>query len=168
MVTAACSSAPLTQPSWGLPQDPMALSENAGLLPTAQEELRTHFHSHLDIYVDAVLVEVPSGIGIDTQADSGVSSELTPDGVATEWFVETCDAPCISPLHTHRPDGLIHTESPPDHEPFTLGQFFTQWGIALDDRCVGEFCEPTTTIDVYVDGQQNDGNPTDICSSRTW
>ena len=163
VMTVACSSAPLTQPSWGLPEDAMALADDAGLQPTAKEELRTHFHSHLSIYVDGALIEVPSGIGIDTQSDSGVFSEPTPDGVGTEWFVETCDAPCISPLHTHMPDGLIHTESPdPDHEPFTLGQFFTQWGIALDDRCVGEFCEPATTIDVYVDGQQIEGNPVDI------
>jgi hypothetical protein len=163
IVMTACSSPPLTQPSWGPPEDPMGLAQEAGLQPTDHEDLTTHIHTHVSVYVDGVLIEVPAGIGIDTQAETGVASKPTDDGTATEWFVTTCDAPCLSPLHTHDPSGVIHTESPdPDQEPFTLGQFFTEWGVALGDLCVGEFCEPDTTIDVYVNGQKNESNPSSI------
>ena len=37
----------------------------------------------------------------------------------------------VSPLHTHEPVGVIHVESQ-DIRNFTLGQFFTLWGVPLD------------------------------------
>jgi hypothetical protein len=54
--------------------------------------------------------------------------------------------------------GIIHTESS-DPEPNTLGQFFTEWGVALDASCVATFCGPTTKIAIYIDGELSTGDP---------
>ena len=139
----------------------MAAATEAGLTATDREYLTTHTHAHLDVFVDGVAVPVPAGIGIDTTAD-GVTEVPTDDGAGSDFEVETCDVPCLSPLHTHLPDGIIHTESETaDQAPYTLGQFFTQWGLKLDSSCAGEFCGPTP-IAVYVDGTKQDGNPADV------
>lgn len=164
ILLAACAApAPLSQPSWPAPADPMALAENAGLTPEPEEHLTTHTHSHLDVFVDGERVTVPSAIGIDIEA-TGITHELSADGTTHEYFLPgRCDAPCLSPLHTHDPTGLIHTESKKaDQEPYTLGQFFTEWGLPLTADCVGEFCKVDTTIAVYVDGEQVTGNPAEI------
>jgi hypothetical protein len=151
----------LTQPSWTAPSDAVAAATEAGLTATDREYLTTHTHAHLDVFVDGVAVPVPAGIGIDTTAD-GVTEQPTEDGTGSDFEVETCDAPCLSPLHTHLPDGIIHTESAEaDQAPYTLGQFFTQWGLKLDTSCAGEFCAPTP-IAVYVDGAKQAGNPADV------
>jgi hypothetical protein len=137
----------------------MGLAADAGLTPTDREYLVTHTHAHLDVFVDGTRIVVPAGIGIDIGAD-GVTETTTPDGTETEYGVAICDAPCISPLHTHLPEGVIHTESEePNIEPYTLGQFFTQWGLTLDDSCVGEFCRDKTTIEIYLNGEKHEGDP---------
>jgi hypothetical protein len=157
----ACGAAPLAQPSWGAPSDPVAATGRAGLTATDRENLTTHTHAHLDVFVDGTPVAVPAGIGIDTTAN-GVTGAPTDDGTGQDYQVTTCDAACLSPLHTHEPDGIIHTESAdPQQAPLTLGQFFTEWGLKLDATCAGEFCAPTP-IAVYVDGEKQTGNPADV------
>ena len=47
-------------------------------------------------------------------------------------------------------------------EPNRLGQFFTEWDVRLDSSCVGEYCDPETTIAIYVDGKVNEGDPREI------
>ena len=141
----------------------MALATQAGLEPTDREYLVTHTHAHLDVLVDGHQVVVPAGIGIDIHAPTGIESSISPDGTSNDYFVTACDAPCLSPLHTHDASGILHTESRNlDQSPYTLGQFFTEWGIRLDDSCVGEFCAPNTSIVVYLDGKRHDGNPAEI------
>ena len=166
LLLTACSkstSTPLKQPSWPAPPDPMTLTTKAGLEATQSEHLNTHTHAHLDVRVDGEDVVVPAGIGVDIEAPTGITKEKTADGTATEYFVTLCFAPCLSPLHTHDPGGIIHTESVNDNqEPYTLGQFFTEWGVALDDQCVGEFCKPETSIAIYLNGKTYDGNPAEI------
>lgn len=163
LLATACTPAALEQPSWPAPSDPMALAADAGLEATDREHLVTHTHAHLDVLVDGVPVPVPAGIGIDIEAPDGISEETTDDGAGTSYFVSQCAEACLSPLHTHEPGGIIHTESiEPDIEPFTLGQFFTQWGVALDQSCVGEFCTSDTSVAVYVNGDRWEGNPADI------
>jgi hypothetical protein len=162
LLLAACTPAPLAQPSWPAPSQPMSLSADAGLTPTDREFLTTHTHAHLDVFVDGTRIVVPGGIGIDVGAP-GVREEKTSDGTAVEYVVDRCDSPCLSPLHTHLPDGILHTESKlPDQEPYTLGQFFTEWGLALDEKCVGEFCRDKTSIAIYLDGVKHEGDPNDI------
>ena len=156
------SSAPLAPPSWTAPADPVALAEEAGLVPYEVEHLTTHLHAHLHVFVDGEPVVVPAGIGIAVGL-KGVKDEPTDDGTEHFYSVTTCDVPCLSPLHTHTPDGLIHEESPEtNHPPYTLGQFFTEWGLRLDDSCVGEFCKSDTSIAVYLDGKKTDGNPAEV------
>lgn len=163
LLTTACAPAALEQPSWPAPPDPMALAADAGLEPTDREHLETHTHAHLDVFVDGVQVPVPSGIGIDIAAPEGISHETTDDGTGTSHFVSECVEACLSPLHTHEPGGLVHTESiEPDHEPFTLGQFFTEWSVPLSESCVGDYCTSDTSVAVYVNGDKQDGNPADI------
>ena len=160
---AGCAAQPLTQPSWPAPPNPMALAGQGGLEPTEKEYLTTHTHAHLDVFVDGQDVEVPSGIGIDIEAPTGIDIQPTDDGTATDYQVTLCEAACLSPLHTHDPSGIIHTESSKaDQDPYTLGQFFTEWGVRLDNSCVGEFCTSSTSIDVYLNGEKYDGNPADI------
>lgn len=109
----------------------------AGLPALSQEQLAYHIHTHLDIIVDGKSEPVPAEIGIDAQAQ------------------------LISPVHTHDATGVIHIESS-DRRAFTLGQFFTEWGVLLNQSCVGGYCSPQTAIRVYVDGHQFSGDPSTI------
>ena len=103
---------------------------------------------------------VPAGIGIDTTNPSVGSFTL--DSGQTGWGLKSeCTTPCISPLHTHDPTGIIHTESS-NPKPHVLGQFFTQWDVKLDASCVGGYCRPAATISYYVDGIPSTGDPTQI------
>jgi hypothetical protein len=145
-----------TTPEWPAPDDPIARATEAGLTPEVREQLQTHRHAHLDVFVDGAAVPVPAGIGIDI-TDPGVRH--FPDG--SYGGIDECTNPCISPLHTHDDSGIIHTEAAAD-DLLTLGQLFTEWGLALDDDCVGDLCEPATDIAVYVGGDEHEGDPADI------
>jgi hypothetical protein len=84
------------------------------------------------------------------------------EGGAVGWgLAEPCATPCISPLHTHDPSGIVHTESA-SPTPNVLGQFFTQWGVTLNANCVGGYCKPKDAIAVYVDGKPAPGDPSAI------
>jgi hypothetical protein len=136
----------------------MSLAEEAGLLPDTKEYFTYHVHAHLDVFVDGQPVEVPGGIGIEI-TDPAVrrfgSGEY--GGIPEEG----CEQVCISPLHTHEPDGVIHIEAPSEAR-FTLGQFFMELDVRLDASCVDEFCTPDVPWEVFVDGQRQEGNPADI------
>jgi hypothetical protein len=103
-----------------------------GLNALAQEQLAFHIHQHLDIFVDgkAVAGGVPPLIGIN-------------------------DDSYITELHTHATSGVIHVESARKLD-FTLGQFFAEWAVFLNKRCVGAYCNG---LKWYVNGVQQVGNP---------
>lgn len=122
---------------WPVPAGEAARIVAAGLPALSQEQLAYHIHAHLDIIVDGKSQPVPAEIGIDAQAQ------------------------LISPVHTHDATGIIHIESP-DRRTFTLGQFFTEWGVLLNESCVGGYCSPQTPIRVYIDGRQFSGDPSSI------
>jgi hypothetical protein len=143
-------------PDWPAPDDPMERTQAAGLEPEVREQLATHRHSHLDVFVDGEPVTVPAGIGIDI-TDPGVRHFPDP----AYGGIERCDNPCISPLHTHDETGILHTESAAD-DLLKLGQLFTEWDVRLEDGCVGEYCDGETDIVVYLDGEQYDGDPASI------
>jgi hypothetical protein len=147
----------LEVPSWSLPADPLSLAREAGLMPDSKEYLTYHVHAHLDVFVNGDPVEIPAGIGIEI-TDPAVKNFGSGYGGIPE---QGCEQVCISPLHTHDPDGVIHTEAPSEAR-FTLGQFFVQMGIRLDASCVDEFCTPDVPVAVVVDGQRQSGNPADI------
>jgi hypothetical protein len=128
-----------------------ALTEEAGLALEVKETLIHHVHAHLDVFIDGEHRKVPAGIGI-VIADPGV--RRFDDLAGTSYGgIEGCATPCISPLHTHDASGVVHTESA-TAEDNTLGQFFTEWDVRLDATCVGDFCTPDTSIEVYVDGKE--------------
>jgi len=150
-----------TKAPWPPPQNAMALTCKAGLVPEKAEFLQYHVHAHLDVFVNGRPVVVPAGIGIDldnpaVQADTGPNDIVIGAGLKQE-----CDQPCISPLHTHDLSGLLHTETKTP-SPNQLGQFFTQWAVRLDSNCVGGYCKPAVPIKIYVDGKVATGDPTQI------
>ena len=146
---------------WPRPTDPLERADEAGLEPATVEFLDFHVHAHLDVFVNGQPVEVPGAIGIDID-DPAVKEFDTEFGPSWGGIPEEgCDDPCISPLHTHASDGVLHTEAAIDR-PNTLGEFFTEWGVALDAECVGGYCEPDAVIQVFIDGEAFEGDPADI------
>jgi hypothetical protein len=150
-----------TKAPWPAPQNPMALTCKAGLVPEKAEFLQYHVHAHLDIFVNGRPVLIPAGIGIDldnpaVRADKNSSGIVIGAGVTQE-----CDQPCISPLHTHDLSGLLHTETKTP-SPNRLGQFFTEWAVRLTGDCVGGYCKPDVPIKIYVDGKVEASDPTQI------
>ena len=95
------------------------------------EGLVMHFHAHLDIFVDGKRVAIPRLVGINPGA-----------GYLTE-------------LHTHDARGVVHIEAQKERD-FTLGQFMAEWGVYLDAKCVGAYCNG---LKWYVNGKQQTGNP---------
>ena len=125
------------------------------------EHLKYHVHAHLDVFVDGQPVLVPPGVGIDIEnpAVREFSGPLGPGYGGIE--PPGCERPCISELHTHDPDGVLHTESLTD-EVHTLGQFFVEWDVDLTEECVADYCAPDTAIEFYVDGELFEGDPATI------
>jgi hypothetical protein len=144
-------------PSWSLPGDPMSLAREAGLKPDTKEYLTYHVHAHLDVFVNGHRVEIPGGIGIETTDPAVKRFGSAYGGIPPEG----CAHVCISPLHTHEPDGVIHVEAPSEAR-FTLGQFFKELAIRLDSSCVDELCTPEVPVAVYVDGRAQSADPAEI------
>lgn len=98
--------------------------------PLAQEALAFHIHQHLDIYVNGKHVAVPALIGIDGNS-------------------------FITEMHTHDSTGVVHVESG-QNRPYTLGQFFGEWGVRLTAGCLGRYC---ANVRWWLDGVRQTGNP---------
>jgi hypothetical protein len=139
-------------PDWRAPPNPMELTRKAGLMPERAEFLEYHVHAHLDVFFNGDPVVVPAGIGINPR-DPAVETDSTGVGLTAE-----CKHPCISPLHTHATDGVLHTETKTP-APNTLGQFFTEWDVELTPAVVGEYRDANTALAFYVDGEAFDGDP---------
>jgi hypothetical protein len=85
-------------------------SEQLGLPGVGSETY--HIHAVLRVFDNGKPVEVPQGIGIDP---------------ASNFFAS---------LHTHDATGVMHMETD-NPFPFTLGQFFTIWGVKLSKTELG-------------------------------
>jgi hypothetical protein len=144
--------------SWPRPSNPMSLAQQAGLIPDAKEFHTYHVHAHLDVFVNGHPLEIPGGIGIEITDPAVQRFGSNGYGGIPE---AGCEQACISPLHTHDVDGVIHIEAPSEAQ-FTLGQFFVELAIRLDASCVDEYCTPDISVAVFVDGQLQSGDPTDI------
>jgi hypothetical protein len=146
---ASANSAPATTtvgadslPPWPAPSDATAAARNAGLPMLSSEGAVEHIHVHLDVLVDGQAVPVPANIGIDA-AHGG-----------------------ISPLHTHDNSGVIHIESPVKRQ-FSLGEFFTEWGVSLSaDNVGGLRATDTKGLRAFVNGEPRPGNPAAITFSQ--
>ena len=142
----------------------MARARAAGLKPRGYETLQHHVHSHLDVFVNGKRAVVPAGIGINIK-DPAVH-KFTVGGVTAYGGIDPpCKQPCISPLHTHAPSGILHTESPTNVDN-TLGELFIQWNVTLNTQCVGGYCKPVWKIAVYVNGTAYSGDPRQIALSE--
>ncbi|WP_051367174.1 hypothetical protein [Hamadaea tsunoensis] len=120
---------------FGLPADPGAAAVAAGLPMLGQEMLAVHYHAHLDVSAHGKIITVPGGIGIDTRKNK------------------------ISPLHTHDTSGIVHIESAADI-PFTLGQFFTEWGHPISATAIGSArAADGEQVRVYRNGTLVTGDP---------
>jgi hypothetical protein len=163
-------SAPTTTPSrpaptpaegavpWPAPPDPMKLTRRAALTPETHEFVFLHVHAHLDVFVNGEHVAVPAGIGIRID-DPAVHRFKAPDGTTGYGGISPpCQQPCISPLHTHFDDGVLHTEAK-QNQFNNLGEFFIEWNVRLDPKCVGGYCKPAAPISFYVDGDLDTGDP---------
>ena len=137
---------------WPAPPDPMELTRKAGLTPETHEFVFLHIHAHLDVFVNGRPTTVPTGIGIDID-DPAVKRFKASDGSVGYGG--------ISPLHTHFTDGVLHTEAK-QNQFNNLGEFFTEWNVRLDPRCVGGYCKPAAPISVYVDGDLYTGDARQI------
>ncbi len=146
---------------WPAPADPIGLTRQAGLEPETHEFFAYHVHAHLDVFVNGAAQPVPAALGIDIH-DPAVHSGPAPDGTTEYGGINPpCGKPCISPLHTHSDDGVLHTESQ-RNEPNRLGELFTEWAVALTPTCVGGYCKPKAPIAFYVDGKRYSGDPSAI------
>lgn len=150
-----------TKAPWTAPDNPMELTCAAGLVPENAEFLQYHVHAHLDVFVDGKPVLVPAGIGIDLDNPDTIADKSDNGLVIGAGLKQECSKPCISPLHTHDLSGLLHTETKTP-SPNTLGQFFTEWAVKLTPDCIGAYCKPKTPIKIYVDGNVETGDPSDI------
>ena len=162
LAAAAPAVAPAPTPKtgavpWPAPADALRRTRLAGLTPERHEFLQYHVHAHLDIFLNGQAVRVPAAIGINIH-DPGVQSGRLPDGTLGYGGINECAQPCISPLHTHDDTGVLHTESK-RNVPNRLGQFFTEWAVALSARCVGGYCSPKAALAFYVDGKPYTGDP---------
>jgi hypothetical protein len=146
---------------WPAPADPMKLAIRAGLTPETHEFVFLHVHAHLDVFVNGKPVKIPSGIGIDIHNPSVRQYKATDGSMGYGGIRPPCAAPCISPLHTHFVDGVLHTEAK-ENQFNTLGEFFTEWSVRLDRKCVGGYCKPAAAITIYVNGDPSSGDPREI------
>ncbi|HUY58691.1 MAG TPA: hypothetical protein VMV16_03190 [Solirubrobacteraceae bacterium] len=152
---------PATTPApWGLAANALSHMAYAGLIPIVGALIR-HDHEHLDVIVNGQAVTVPAGIGMAEPFDFGPCSPFFSDGdCATGSIFDGLVAD--TPLHTHSTSGIIHVET---DRPgvFTLGQFFDEWGVRLNQNCVGGYCTGGgKEMRVYVNGDRVAGDPRDL------
>jgi hypothetical protein len=125
-------------PPWPAPADATAAARNAGLPMLSSEGNVEHIHVHLDVRNDGQPVAVPANIGIDTVRGA------------------------TSPLHTHDDTGVVQIESPVKRQ-FSLGEFFSEWGVSLSANNIGGLrATDDKSVRVYVNGQPRAGDPAAI------
>ena len=124
-----------TAPPWLLPTDVSARVKAAGLNLGAMG-MAEHYHVHLDILIDGKAVSVPADVGVDPS-----------DGA-------------MSALHSHSNDGIVHIEAATKGQAFTLGQFFTQWDVALSGNQIGSLVAGDgKSLTAFVNGKKITSNP---------
>lgn len=127
-----------SMPPWPAPTDVSVRVAAAGLdlgpMGTAE-----HYHPKLRIIIDGAEVPVPPNIGVDPTTGA------------------------MSALHTHEGDGTIHIEADSVGEVFTLGQLFTQWGVALTRQQIGGVrAEPGAQVQLISNGAKITGDPAEL------
>ncbi len=122
-------------PPWQTPDDVLAHVRAAGLdlgpMGTAE-----HYHPSLRIIIAGQEIPVSPNIGVDPLTGA------------------------MSAVHTHEGDGTIHIEAESVGEQFTLGQLFTQWGVALTPEQIGGVkADAGGRVRVTSNGEAVSGDP---------
>jgi hypothetical protein len=92
------------------------------------EQLVSHIHAHLDIFINGQPYTIPSQIGITDK--------------------------CFYWLHTHDESGVIHIESPVAKD-YTIGQFFNIWNQKFSNtQILDNIVNGKNTLNVYVNGNK--------------
>lgn len=107
---------------------------NALQLPPPSDTIY-HVHAQLRVYVNGKQFKVPANVGID-QGKQYLAS-----------------------LHTHDDTGIIHMEAVEPY-PFTLGQFFTIWGVKFTENQLGSYRGGNgLVLETYVNGEKVPNGP---------
>jgi hypothetical protein len=110
------------------PQKPISQLTNRELALLCDDEMAGGFHIHpiLEIVANGENVPVPTNIGVQQT--------------------------CMTALHTHTPDGVIHVESP-EKRDYTLADFFAVWKQPFSkDEILGFKADDTHRVRITVDG----------------
>jgi len=92
------------------------------------EQLVSHIHAHLDIFINDQPYTIPSQIGITDK--------------------------CFYWLHTHDESGVIHIESPVAKD-YTIGQFFDIWNKKFNNtQILDNIVNGKNTLSVYGNGNK--------------
>lgn len=100
-----------SKPPWPPEYQHLAQRLHASGIPAGGKET-FHIHAMVHIYVNGLLSPLPANIGLDSA--KGLESSL----------------------HTHDSTGIIHMEAPHPYR-YTLGDFFSVWGVKLGPAQVG-------------------------------
>ncbi|HYY20314.1 MAG TPA: hypothetical protein VE780_00410 [Thermoleophilaceae bacterium] len=123
-----------TRAPWPAVKDGLPQRAAALGLPQPSDTIY-HVHARLRVYVDGKPVTVPANIGIDPSTG----------------FLDS--------LHTHDTTGIIHMEAVRPYN-FTLGQFFTVWGVKFTSSQLGAYkVGGGKVLAVYANGKKV-ANPT--------
>jgi hypothetical protein len=147
---------------WELPDFPLTRIAAAGMQPLIGKPSR-HDHMHVDLIVDGRKVTIPAGIGQAAPEDVGPGPCPPPpesltigDCAPGHYFTARVAA---SPLQTHTSSGILHLQSE-QAKPVRLGQFFDEWGVRFDERCLGGYCTGSgKELRVYVNGKRLRADP---------
>jgi hypothetical protein len=120
-----------------------------GITCDTNEQVATHVHAHLAVYVNGAAKAVPYGIGIlgPYKLDTSGGSPFVAGGSCFYW------------LHTHDETGVLHIESPTQGKTFTLGQLFDEWKQPLSATQVGP---AKGTVTAVVNGKTFGGDPRSV------
>jgi hypothetical protein len=100
-----------SKPPWPAEYEHLAQRlRQIGIPPGGKETF--HIHAMLHIYVEGLLSPLPANIGLDPA--KGLESSM----------------------HTHDSTGIIHMEAPHPYN-YTLGDFFSVWGVKLGPAQLG-------------------------------
>lgn len=128
-----------SMPPWPAPTDDVAARVDAAGLDLGPMGTAEHYHPQLRIVVDGKSVQVPANIGVDSSTGA------------------------MSALHTHETDGTIHIEADTVGEEFTLGQVFTEWGVALSSTQIGgAMAKAGEKVSLTSNGSPVAGDPGDL------
>ena len=128
----------VAMPPWPAPTDVAARVSAAGL-DLGPMGMAEHYHPKLRIIIDGSEVPIPPNVGVDPTTGA------------------------MSALHTHEGDGTIHIEADTVGEKFTLGQLFTQWGVALTPTQIGGVkANAGEEVRVTSNGAPVTGDPGDL------